>query len=40
MGEQLVEKGGRKKYITEWMEEAPQNGKESLKSAHANGMNG
>jgi hypothetical protein len=33
-----VEKGGRKKYITE-MEEAPENGKELSHSAHANGMN-
>jgi hypothetical protein len=34
-----VEKGSRKKYTTEGMEEAPENGKESLHSAHANGMN-
>jgi hypothetical protein len=33
-----VEKGGRKKYVTE-MEAAPVNGKESSHSAHANGMN-
>jgi hypothetical protein len=33
-----VEKGGRKKYMIR-MEEAPENGKESLNSAHANGMN-
>jgi len=33
-----VGKGGGKKYIT-GMEEAPQNGKESLNSAQANGMN-
>ena len=33
MEEQLVEKGGR------GMEEAPENGKESSHSAHANGMN-
>jgi hypothetical protein len=38
MEEWLVERGGRKKYIT-GMEEAPENGKESLNSAHANGMN-
>jgi hypothetical protein len=31
-----VEKGGRKKYITE---EAPENSKELSHSAHANGMN-
>jgi hypothetical protein len=35
-----VEKGGRKKYITERNGEAPENGKESSNSAHANGMNG
>jgi len=34
-----VEKGGRKKYMTDWMEEAPENGKESSHSAYANGMN-
>jgi len=33
-----MEKGGRKKYIT-GMEVAPENGKESSHSAHANGMN-
>jgi hypothetical protein len=37
-----VEKGGRKKYITErngrGMEEAPENGKESSNSVRANGM--
>jgi hypothetical protein len=33
-----LEKGGRKKNITR-MEEAPENGKESLHSAHAVGMN-
>jgi len=35
----MVEKGGRKGYITEGMEEAPENGKESSHSAHANGTN-
>jgi len=34
-----VEKGGKKKYIKEEMEEAPENGKELLCSAHASGMN-
>jgi hypothetical protein len=34
-----VEKGERKGYITERNEEAPENGKESLHSAHASGMN-
>ena len=34
-----MEKGGRKKYITGGMEEAPENSKESSHSAHANGMN-
>jgi len=36
-----VEKGGRKKYITErnGMEEAPENGKESSHSARASEMN-
>jgi hypothetical protein len=34
-----VEKGGRKKYITE-MEEAPENGKESSHSVHGIGMDG
>jgi len=36
-----VEKGGRKKYITEQreMEEAPESAKESSHSAHAKGMN-
>jgi hypothetical protein len=34
-----VEKGGRKGYITEGVEEAPENGKQLLHSAHANGMN-
>ena len=32
-------KGGREKYITERNGKAPENGKESLNSAHANGMN-
>jgi len=40
MEEQLVEKGGRKKYITQrGMEEASENGKELSNSTHANGMN-
>jgi hypothetical protein len=34
-----MEKGGRKKYVTQRMEEAPENGKESSHPAHANGMN-
>jgi hypothetical protein len=34
-----VENGGRKKCIRGGMEEAPENGKESLHSAHAKGMN-
>ena len=34
-----MEKGGRKKYTTGGMREAPENGKESSHSAHANGMN-
>jgi len=34
-----VEKRGSKKYITERMEEAPEYGKESSHSVHANGMN-
>jgi len=34
-----VEKGGRKNFITERMEEAPENGKKLSHSAHANGMN-
>jgi len=34
----MVEKGARKKYIT-GMEEAPENVKEMLHSAHAKGMN-
>jgi hypothetical protein len=38
MEEQLVEKGGRKKYMTERMEEVPENSKESSHSAHANGI--
>jgi hypothetical protein len=38
MEEWLVERGGSKKYIT-GMEEAPEDGKESSNSAHANGMN-
>jgi hypothetical protein len=38
MEEWLVEKSGRKKYIT-GMEEAPENGKELLHSAHGNVMN-
>ena len=33
-----MEKGDRKNYVT-GMEEAPENGKESLHYAHANGMN-
>ena len=34
-----MEKGGRKGYISQReMEEAPENGKESSHSAHANGM--
>jgi hypothetical protein len=33
-----VGKGGRKKYMTERMEEAPENSKESSNSAKANGM--
>jgi hypothetical protein len=37
MEEWLVEKSGRKKYMT-GMEEAPENGKESSYSAHANGI--
>jgi hypothetical protein len=32
-------KGGRKKVHKRGMEEAPENDKESLHSAHANGMN-
>jgi hypothetical protein len=39
MEDWLVENGGRKGYITEGMEEAPENGKESSHFAHANGMN-
>ena len=39
MDEYLVKKGGRKKYITDRNGEAPENGKESSNSAHANGMN-
>jgi hypothetical protein len=41
MEEYLVEKSGRKKYITVkiYMEVAPESGKESSHSAHANGMN-
>jgi len=34
-----VEKGGRKKYITDRNGKAPENGKESWHSAHASGMN-
>jgi hypothetical protein len=34
----LVEKGGGEKYMI-GMEEAPENGKESSNSAHANGIN-
>jgi len=34
-----VGKSGRKKYVQTEMEEAPENGKELLHSAHANGMN-
>jgi hypothetical protein len=37
--EQLVEKSGRKKYITEKMEEALENSEELSHSAHVNGMN-
>jgi hypothetical protein len=40
MEQSLVEKSGRKKYITgRKFEEAPKNGKELSHSAHANGMN-
>jgi hypothetical protein len=39
MEEQLVEKSGRKMYITHWNGKAPENGKESSHSVHANGMN-
>jgi len=35
----LVEKGGRKGYITERNEEVPENGKESSHSAHSSGIN-
>ena len=35
----MVEKGGRKKYITQRNGRAHENGKESSYSAHANGMN-
>ena len=38
MEDWLVEKGGRKGYII-GIEEAPENDKESLHSAHGNGMN-
>jgi hypothetical protein len=38
MEDWLVDKGGRKEYIT-GMEEAPENGKESSNSACAIGMN-
>jgi len=34
-----VAKHGRKKYTTERNEEVPENGKELLHSAYANGMN-
>jgi len=34
-----VEKGGRKNFITERVEEAPVNSKELSHSAHANGRN-
>jgi len=34
-----VEKGCRKKYITERNGRTPENGKELSNSAHANGMN-
>ena len=37
-----MEKGGRKKYIAErngGIEKAPENGKESSHSAHADGIN-
>jgi hypothetical protein len=37
MEEQLVEKSGRKS-MTDRMEDAPENGKESSHSAHANGI--
>jgi hypothetical protein len=36
MEEWLVERSGRKKYMTGGMKEAPENGKESSHSAHAN----
>jgi len=38
MDEQLVEKSGRKKYITERNGEAPGNGKELSHPANAKGM--
>jgi hypothetical protein len=38
MEEKLVEKSARKMYIKRGTEEVPENGKESLHSAHANGM--
>ena len=38
MDEELLEKRGKKKYIT-GKEEAPENGKELSHSAHADGMN-
>jgi len=37
--EQMVEKGGRKMYTTERLEERPESSKESSHSAQANGMN-
>jgi hypothetical protein len=40
MENKLVEKGGRKRYITERNgKEAHENGQETSHSAHANGMN-
>ena len=34
-----MEKGGRRGFITEKMEEVPENGKESSHYAHSNAMN-
>jgi hypothetical protein len=39
MKEYLVEKSGKKKYITQRNEEAPENGKALSHSAHGNGVN-
>jgi hypothetical protein len=39
MEEYLVEKSGRKKYITERNGQSPENDKELTHSAHANRMN-